>query len=120
MIDPKQRSIDPAAQQMIQRAADEQIDLAWDRYEAMQPQCGFGELGICCRNCHMGPCRIDPFGKGPQRGVCGASADVIVARNLIRMIAAGPTTSAVALATNRRHCRGQGMPSPIGWQSFSN
>ncbi len=89
MVDPKQRSIDPAAQQMIQRAADEQIDLAWDRYEAMQPQCGFGQLGICCRNCHMGPCRIDPFGNGPQRGVCGATADVIAARNLIRMVAAG-------------------------------
>ncbi len=83
------RSIDPAAQQMIKRAEDESIELVWDRYEAMQPQCGFGELGICCRNCHMGPCRIDPFGKGPQRGICGASADVIVARNLIRMIAAG-------------------------------
>ena len=37
----------------------------------------------------MGPCRIDPFGEGPQRGVCGADADIIVARNLGRMIAAG-------------------------------
>jgi len=37
----------------------------------------------------MGPCRIDPFGEGPQYGVCGADADIIVARNLARMIAAG-------------------------------
>jgi carbon-monoxide dehydrogenase catalytic subunit len=37
----------------------------------------------------MGPCRIDPFGEGPQRGVCGADADIMVARNLGRMIAAG-------------------------------
>jgi carbon-monoxide dehydrogenase catalytic subunit len=37
----------------------------------------------------MGPCRVDPFGEGPQRGVCGADADIIVARNLCRMIAAG-------------------------------
>jgi carbon-monoxide dehydrogenase catalytic subunit len=62
---------------------------AWDRWEAMQPQCGFGRLGICCRICNMGPCRIDPFGEGPQAGVCGADADTIAARNLVRMIAAG-------------------------------
>jgi carbon-monoxide dehydrogenase catalytic subunit len=37
----------------------------------------------------MGPCRVDPFGEGPQRGVCGADADIIVARNIGRMIAAG-------------------------------
>jgi carbon-monoxide dehydrogenase catalytic subunit len=37
----------------------------------------------------MGPCRIDPFGEGPQRGVCGADADIMVARNLARMVAAG-------------------------------
>jgi carbon-monoxide dehydrogenase catalytic subunit len=55
----------------------------------MEPQCGFGQLGICCRICTMGPCRIDPFGEGAQTGVCGASADVIAARNLVRMIAAG-------------------------------
>jgi carbon-monoxide dehydrogenase catalytic subunit len=38
----------------------------------------------------MGPCRIDPFGdSGPKKGVCGATADTIVARGLLRMIAAG-------------------------------
>src|ERR1019366_6886516 len=37
-------------------------------------------------------CRIDPFGEGPQKGVCGADADVIVARNLGRTIAAGSSS----------------------------
>jgi len=37
----------------------------------------------------MGPCRIDPFGEGASAGVCGATADIIVARNLLRSIAAG-------------------------------
>jgi len=46
-------------------------------------------MGLSCRNCVMGPCRIDPFGEGPQQGVCGADGDIIVARNLGRMIAAG-------------------------------
>lgn len=83
-------SIDPAAQEMLARAEELGLETAWDRLEAMLPQCGFGELGLCCRNCNMGPCRISPFEEeGPKVGVCGATADVIVARNLLRMIAAG-------------------------------
>jgi anaerobic carbon-monoxide dehydrogenase catalytic subunit len=84
------RSIDPATQEMLAQAEAQGFETAWDRYEAMLPQCGFGELGVCCRNCNMGPCRISPFEEeGPKRGICGATADIIVARNLIRMIAAG-------------------------------
>ncbi|MCL6446667.1 MAG: anaerobic carbon-monoxide dehydrogenase catalytic subunit [Armatimonadetes bacterium] len=82
-------SIDPASLQMLKIAREEGLQTAWDRYLAQQPRCGFGELGLCCRNCNMGPCRIDPFGDGPQKGVCGATGDIIVARNLLRMIAAG-------------------------------
>ena len=37
----------------------------------------------------MGPCRIDPFGEAAEKGICGATADIIVARNLLRAIAAG-------------------------------
>jgi carbon-monoxide dehydrogenase catalytic subunit len=65
------------------------VKTAWDRFEAQQPQCGFGRLGICCRNCFMGPCRIDPFGQGAQEGICGATADTIVARNLLKDVCAG-------------------------------
>ncbi len=83
-------SIDPATHEMLARAEELGLETAWDRLEAMMPQCGFGELGVCCRNCTMGPCRISPFeDDGPKLGVCGATADIIVARNLIRMIAAG-------------------------------
>ncbi len=84
-----QRSMDPAAQAMLSLAARQGLETAWDRLEKQQPQCGFGELGTCCRNCLQGPCRVDPFGEGPQLGVCGATADTIVARNLARAIAAG-------------------------------
>jgi carbon-monoxide dehydrogenase catalytic subunit len=65
------------------------IDTVWERYLAQLPQCGFGLLGLCCKNCNFGPCRIDPFGEGPQVGVCGADADIISARNLLRHIASG-------------------------------
>ncbi|NMB86074.1 MAG: anaerobic carbon-monoxide dehydrogenase catalytic subunit [Methanothrix sp.] len=87
--DVQDRSIDPASLEMLALAGKAGIETAWDRFERQQPQCGFGELGLCCRNCNMGPCRIDPFGEGPSKGVCGATADIIVARNLLRSIAAG-------------------------------
>ncbi len=85
-----QRSVDPGTQYMLRIAAKENLETAWDRLEAQQPQCGYGELGVCCRHCNMGPCRIDPFDEtGPQKGVCGATADTMVARGLLRAIAAG-------------------------------
>jgi carbon-monoxide dehydrogenase catalytic subunit len=84
------RSIDPAAQAMLAHAEAQGFQTAWDRYEAQLPQCGFGELGLCCRHCNMGPCRISPFDEeGPKAGVCGATADILVARGLLRAIAAG-------------------------------
>lgn len=64
----------------------------------MLPQCGFGELGLCWRHCLQGPCRIDPFGEGPRVGICGASADTIVARGLVQAIAAGT-------ASHSRHAK---------------
>jgi carbon-monoxide dehydrogenase catalytic subunit len=83
------KSTDPAVQEMIAKAESMNVVTVWDRYEAMQPQCGFGDTGLCCRNCLQGPCRIDPFGDGPDKAICGASADVMVARGLDRAIAAG-------------------------------
>jgi carbon-monoxide dehydrogenase catalytic subunit len=83
------KSTDPAVRQMIAKAGRMGVTTVWDRYEAMLPQCGFGETGLCCRHCLQGPCRIDPFGEGPSTGICGATADVMVARGLDRAIAAG-------------------------------
>ena len=83
------KSTDPAVRQMIAKAGQMGVTTVWDRYEAMLPQCGFGETGLCCRHCLQGPCRIDPFGEGPDTGICGATADVMVARGLDRAIAAG-------------------------------
>ncbi|MFC1925334.1 anaerobic carbon-monoxide dehydrogenase catalytic subunit [Chloroflexota bacterium] len=74
---------------MLEVAKDERIKTVWDRLHDQEPQCGYCSLGLSCRICAMGPCRVDPFGGGPDRGVCGADADIIVARNLARMIAAG-------------------------------
>lgn len=79
-------SIDPVINDMAAFASEAGVSTAWDRYKQQQPQCKFGVEGICCKICHMGPCRITP--KAP-RGICGANADTIAARNLLREIAAG-------------------------------
>ncbi len=80
------KSIDPTAQKLIEKAEHDNLELIWDRKKKMQPQCGFGISGICCRICTMGPCRIS---KKAEKGICGATADVIVARNFARMVAGG-------------------------------
>lgn len=77
------------AQKMLKKANENNVETVWDRHKKQQPHCGYCELGLSCRICAMGPCRIDPFGEGPTKGVCGADADIMVARNLARMIAAG-------------------------------
>ena len=86
------RSADPAAVEMLRIADREGHETIWERYEKQQPQCSYGQLGTCCRICSMGPCRIDPFGEGPTHGVCGATADTMVARNLARMAAVGSSS----------------------------
>ena len=88
----KNKSINSDTWAMLEVAKREGIETVWDRLEKQQPQCGYCNLGTSCRICAMGPCRVDPFGDGPQKGVCGADADIIVARNLARMIAAGASS----------------------------
>ena len=61
-------------------------EIAHHRVEGQSVKCGFGLQGICCRLCSNGPCRITPEG---DRGICGANADTIVARNFLRAVAAG-------------------------------
>ncbi|GBD94181.1 carbon monoxide dehydrogenase 1 [bacterium BMS3Abin05] len=78
------RTADESAKVVLEKAMAEGLETVWDRLEAQQPQCGFGQLGMCCNRCAMGPCRISPFDDaGPTRGVCGADVDVIAARNLL-------------------------------------
>ncbi len=59
------------------------------RVKNQTPHCKFGEQGICCRICSMGPCRITP--KAP-RGICGCDAHGIVARNYLKFTAGGAAT----------------------------
>ena len=93
LADPREASIEPSTQEMIARAQRLQIDTVFDRAVTMKP-CAIGLQGICCKNCAMGPCRL-PLPKGgiegedTRKGLCGATANTICARNFARMIAAG-------------------------------
>lgn len=62
------------------------METSHHRVEGQSVKCGFGLQGVCCRLCSNGPCRITP--EAPH-GICGASADVIVARNFLRAVASG-------------------------------
>jgi len=84
----EQRSIDPAAQQMLIRADELGLGTAFTRAEQMAA-CPIGvgsSSGICCKNCFMGPCRLVKEG---QVGVCGATVETVAARNMARAVAAG-------------------------------
>jgi carbon-monoxide dehydrogenase catalytic subunit len=84
------KTMDVASEALRDRADKLGIETGMDRLECQDPQCGFGQLGTCCRICYMGPCRIDPFAEGDaSRGVCGATADVIVTRNFLREATGG-------------------------------
>jgi carbon-monoxide dehydrogenase catalytic subunit len=93
VADPVAASIDVATQEMIKRAQDLGIDTVFDRAATMKP-CNIGMQGTCCKICAMGPCRL-PLpragieGADERKGLCGATANTIAARNFARMVAAG-------------------------------
>ncbi len=93
LADPKEVSIDQGTQELLARAQELGIDTVFDRAVSMKP-CNFGLQGTCCKNCSMGPCRL-PLpkdgieGEDNRKGLCGATANTIAARNFIRMIAGG-------------------------------
>jgi len=90
MADLETKSIDKASIKMLEKAAIDGCETAFDRAEAQSP-CAIGAAGSCCKHCGMGPCRVVTFvgEKERARGICGATAETIAARNFIRMIAGG-------------------------------
>jgi carbon-monoxide dehydrogenase catalytic subunit len=86
----REEAIKAAEDQLLAKAKKDGVETAWDRKAKLKTPCGFGSAGVCCRTCAMGPCRVSPVpGKGNERGICGATAAVIVSRNFARMVAAG-------------------------------
>jgi len=106
MAEAETKSIDNASIKMIDKATSDGVSTAFDRAEIRKP-CPIGVDGSCCKDCGMGPCRVPPpkgkeetpEEKQKRRGVCGATAETIAARNFIRMIAGGA-------AAHSDHARG--------------
>jgi carbon-monoxide dehydrogenase catalytic subunit len=81
-------TICPSTQQMLRRAERDGVEIAFHRANSMKA-CPIGSESACCKNCSMGPCRLnakDPYSKV---GVCGATIDTIQARNFARMVVSG-------------------------------
>jgi len=74
--------------QMLRKAEADGVGTVFTRAAEMKA-CPIGSDAACCKNCFMGPCRLnskDPYSK---TGVCGANIDTIAARNFARSVAGG-------------------------------
>ncbi len=90
---PKDLSIDPATQELLERSRELEVETIFDRAQTMKA-CNIGAQGTCCKMCAQGPCRL-PLPKGgiegedTRKGLCGATPETIAARNFARMVASG-------------------------------
>ena len=89
MKEVRKKSVDAATNAMLVAAYRAKTDVIWDRTDAMQPQCGFGRLSICCTDCHEGPCRTNPFALGSQQTICGRTQDELVSSYFLKKVADG-------------------------------
>ncbi|RZW25460.1 MAG: hypothetical protein EX260_02985 [Desulfobulbaceae bacterium] len=105
---------DPVSQHLLRSAAQQGIDLPWERYEKAQPQDGFMRLGLYCPlECLHGPCRIDPFSRGPTQGICGLGREQMVAATLLRLCQKG-ATQALAGAPHCNDANGLELSGALG------
>jgi hypothetical protein len=84
---------------IILGAHEHEEKLIWDRYEQQVPLCAFTANSLNCRRCFHGPCRINPFGDEPSRGICGADRGQIVMENLFQTTLQGVLETARILPT---------------------
>lgn len=82
------------------------LETAHHRVAGQSTKCGFGLQGVCCRLCANGPCRVTP---DAPRGICGATADTIVARNFLRAVAAGSGCYIHIVENTARQLRNTGL-----------
>ena len=78
-----------ATERLLETGAKVGADSWQLRVKNQTPHCKFGESGVCCRICTMGPCLIT---KKAPRGICGCDVHGIVGRNFLRFTAGGSAT----------------------------
>ena len=96
------KTVDPVSQDLLRGASQKGLGLNWERYEKQQPQDGFLRLGLSCPyGCMQGPCRIDPYGRGADRGICGLDRDGMAAAFLLRLALQGVMETMAACHQSR-------------------
>ncbi len=84
------------------------IETVWDIQAAydtslfgLKDRCGFGSHGLCCRNCNLGPCRLDSeelplhtrlAAPKVKRSSCGKTADNMVAGMFLQTVLRGTSS----------------------------
>lgn len=89
----QKKTTDIAVEHFLVKAADQEIPLAWDRFEGQLPICGFCEAGLSCRDCLQGPCISHPFRNASKLGVCGKDKHIMAIQSLLRIILKGTMSS---------------------------
>jgi len=89
----QKKSTDTSVEHFLVKAADQEIPLAWDRYEGQLPVCGFCEAGLSCRDCLQGPCISHPFRDASKKGVCGKDKNTLAVQSLLRLVIKGTMSS---------------------------
>ncbi len=93
MMRVRKKTLDKATEAAISQAATAGIPLAFDRYEDQVPACGFGRMGLDCKACTQGPCRINPF-EATNGTTCGRDREGTVAASFLGMITDGAVANA--------------------------
>jgi carbon-monoxide dehydrogenase catalytic subunit len=87
-----------------ERARKFKVETIFERTKKIiKNECELGAIGVCCNLCNMGPCivRTSAFASLSQnenlswKGICGADADLIVSRNILRSILPGASANAI-------------------------
>src|SRR5664279_836307 len=89
MKEVRKKSFDAATNAMLIKAMRSKTEVIWDRAEAMQPQCGFGRLGICGTECNDGPCQTNQFASVTKETVCGRTQSELISGHFLKKVTDG-------------------------------
>lgn len=88
VFDVTEKSMDPAAQEMLTLAHENGISTVFSRVDEMKA-CPIGANGSCCAYCAMGPCRLVGKDADKKVGICGATHSTLGGRFMLRACATG-------------------------------
>lgn len=109
------KTVDPLSQELLKSAFQRGLFLSWDRFERLQPQDGFLRLGLSCPyGCLHGPCRIDPFGRGSEKGLCGLDRNQMVAATFLRLTLLGSLEALSKLDQLGKNTGSKSFPKILG------